>query len=183
MTFAPDQDTRDLTIPAEWYTPVQDTGTEYDLQIDIVRDPALDEPQTYADGDRLYVLIRDDLSAGRQLAQVAHAVAAYTRWNPESGADHRVCIVLAVQDEEELLALVKTQSAYGGYLWVETGYGPEPESTALAVVSDGADFRHLPLAGGTPRSSTSSTPVAQNNHSSDAIIKALDLLREIGKSL
>lgn len=101
----------------------------------------------------MYVLVRDDLPPGTQLAQAVHAATEYTLSNVDRAASTPTVVVLAVRDQAELLEYAdvlcgwcpsRTASRRPYALFHEPDLG---EHTALATISDGREFSRLPLAG------------------------------------
>ena len=97
----------------------------------------------------MYVLVREDLSPGLQLAQAVHASVEFALANPERAKSTPTVVVLGVPDEDTLLAWADTlcfpdckRDEY--VLFHEPDLG---EHTALAVVDDGERFASLSLAG------------------------------------
>lgn len=93
---------------------------------------------------KLYVLVRDDLSPGLQLAQAVHAATAFAQRHPERSASTENAVILAVPDEATLLSYATDD----GVLFREPDLGDE--ATAFATVSEGSAYSSLPLAGRVP---------------------------------
>lgn len=91
----------------------------------------------------MYLLVRGDLSPGAQLAQAIHAAVEYTLEHRDHVSRTPTVVVLHVDDEDELLAYADL--CPGHVLFHEPDL---PGHTALAVISDGAVFSRLRLAGG-----------------------------------
>lgn len=89
----------------------------------------------------MYVLVRADLAPGAQLAQAVHAAIGLAQGHDDLPD---TVVVLSVADESSLITQAGTVS--GGELFREPDLGNE--ATAYAVVSDGATFSALCLAGG-----------------------------------
>lgn len=85
--------------------------------------------------------MRADLAPGAQLAQVAHAAIELAQGRDDLP---ETVVVLSVPDESSLITQAGT--VVGGALFREPDLGDE--ATAYAVVSDGALFSDLRLAGG-----------------------------------
>lgn len=88
----------------------------------------------------MYVLVRDDLPPGSQLAQSIHAAVELTLRQPDVAVATPTVVVLAVPDERELVG-----HAGAGVLFTEPDLGDE--ATAYAEFGDGRRFSNLPLAG------------------------------------
>lgn len=97
---------------------------------------------------KLYVLIRDDLPPGLQLAQAVHAATAFALAHPDLASSTPNVVVLAVADEPALLAHVHAGGRRPGVVFREPDIGDE--ATAYATVSTGINFSCLPLAGRVP---------------------------------
>lgn len=87
-----------------------------------------------------------------QLAQAIHAAVEYTLAHPDEVRSTPNVVVLAVENEEELLSWADRLSGCSAQQRADKPYALffEPdidEHTALACVSDGREFSHLPLAG------------------------------------
>jgi peptidyl-tRNA hydrolase len=104
--------------------------------------------------DKLYLVTHAGLSAGYQIAQVAHVVADYIMTHPEAAKNwHTISnyiIVLEVDDQESLLDL--HEEARNASLQVVAFQEPDLnfETTALAFSPSEqttAFLRHLRLAG------------------------------------
>lgn len=85
--------------------------------------------------------MRADLAPGAQLAQAVHASIELSQGHDDLP---ETVVVLAVADEPALITQAGAVS--GGALFREPDLGDE--ATAYAVVSDGAQFSALVLAGG-----------------------------------
>lgn len=83
--------------------------------------------------------MRADLAPGQQLAQAIHAAVELAQ---RSDGLPETVVVLAVADEPTLI----TRAVGDGTLFREPDLGHS--ATAYAVVSDGAPFSDLALAGG-----------------------------------
>lgn len=95
--------------------------------------------------EKTYVLVRSDIPHGYQIVQSAHAAAEHYRLHP--GTPHGTMIVLAVPDEETLLAYFNRIRVLAP---TTIFFEPDIDAyTALAVSpSDFYNlFRYLPLAG------------------------------------
>jgi len=96
---------------------------------------------------KLYVLIRSDLSEPYQAVQAGHAVAQYLIEHPDTSWKNGTLVYLAVRDEEEL-AFWGDKLTWRGVSW--TGFR-EPdignEMTAIACVTNGNVFSKLSLVG------------------------------------
>jgi hypothetical protein len=97
-----------------------------------------------ASSDKLYVLVRGDLSPGLQLAQAVHAATEYALRFPAMARSTENVVVLNVADEPELLSHAEPS----GFLFHEPDVNDE--ATAYAIVADGRRFSTLPLAGRSP---------------------------------
>jgi hypothetical protein len=95
----------------------------------------------------MYLLVRGDLTPGAQLAQAVHAATALSLEQPGRVAATPTVVVLHVDDEDELLDYADLCCPPRGdaVLFHEPDL---PGHTALAVISDGAVFSRLRLAGG-----------------------------------
>jgi len=93
--------------------------------------------------DRLYVLVRQDLSAEQQSVQAGHAVAQFCLTYPEIWKNH-ILIYLSVNDYSDLNAWKKWISLYEKkyVVFYEPYY---QEETALAVSSSEELFEGVPL--------------------------------------
>lgn len=103
---------------------------------------------------KAYVVVRSDLSAGAQMVQVAHAMAAFPHHDPAAfdawRRDSDSLVVLSVSSEQELLDLLDRARARGVSFssWREPDYADElvsasfPPSPATSSLLVG-----LPLAG------------------------------------
>lgn len=88
----------------------------------------------------MYVLVRDDLTPGQQLAQAVHAAVEHTLKHHETVGRTPTVVVLAVPDEASL----RRYASGGGTLF----YEPDLESyTAMCDIGDGSRFSTLRLAG------------------------------------
>ena len=99
---------------------------------------------------KLTVLLREDLSPGRKLAQVFHAGHKWSAENPHDTTE--TVIVRSVADEDTLQAahMNLVTSGFRVTTFVEPDYGEKPTLTAIVV--EAAAFRALrkyPLAGTT----------------------------------
>lgn len=98
------------------------------------------------DEQKMYILVREDISPGYQLAQSVHAAVEFTLQHDVTIP--RIVVVLSVPDEDTLLG-------FADGAWMGRDDKPyhlfhEPDidaHTALCTVSDGAEFSGLPLAG------------------------------------
>lgn len=113
--------------------------------------------------EKMYVLVRNDLPTGYQMAQAIHAAVEFSLKHPALTKATPTVVVLSVSDEVELLA------------WADrlAGWCSEPAAidrqfevfeepdligcpggafTSLATVYDGTEFSALPLAGRRPTS-------------------------------
>lgn len=97
--------------------------------------------------NKLYILIREDLTLPQQAVQAGHAVAEYLLHRPNPEWDNGTLIYLGVKNEEEL-------SYWGDKMkireidWI--GFREpdiENEMTAIATVGDGKYLSGLPLLG------------------------------------
>lgn len=94
---------------------------------------------------RLYVLTRSNLSLGQQAVQSGHAVAEWMKTHGNQRWANEYLIYLAVEDEQQLnnwaFKLKRRDIEYVEFR--------EPDLdnavTAIAAVSDGRVFAHLPL--------------------------------------
>lgn len=95
---------------------------------------------------KMYVLVRDDLSPGAQLAQAVHAGVQLCSQTtvPET------VVVLSVADEVTLLKWAD-RLCRGNEPWTLFHEPYWNEHTALAVVCDGSMFSGLTLAGAAMR--------------------------------
>ncbi len=96
---------------------------------------------------KLYVLVRDDLSPGLQLAQAVHAATAFAQRYPERSRSTENAVILAVPDETTLLIYADLDkfSPDPGVTFREPDL--DDEATAHANVCSGYAYRRLPLAG------------------------------------
>lgn len=97
--------------------------------------------------------MRADLSPGAQIAQAVHAAHEFALEHPDVSRETGTVVALAVADEHSLLEHADILSGWCSpliaavkpfVLFHEPDLG---EHTALACVSDGAEFAHLKLAG------------------------------------
>lgn len=112
--------------------------------------------------DKLYVIVRGDLPLGLQMAQVAHACIEFALNHPEKASSTPVGVVLCVPDEPALLELADRLIGWCGphvdlskpdnpvVVFHDPDVGEGGEHTALALVTSGEEFAHLPLAGKVP---------------------------------
>jgi hypothetical protein len=96
---------------------------------------------------KLYIIVRNDLRPGLQLAQSVHALAAFERAFPEryrawvTGANNIVC--LQVPNEAALQALLDINDGEAvGFHEPDVG----DQLTAIAVSERGVQLAELPLA-------------------------------------
>lgn len=87
----------------------------------------------------MYVLVRNDLPPGLQMAQAVHAGISHVQKCPDVPLN---LVVLQVRNE---IDLVDRSFGHDGTLFREPDIGNE--ATAFACVSDGRSFSDLPLAG------------------------------------
>jgi hypothetical protein len=109
--------------------------------------------QDQSNPNKLYVLVRQDLSPGLQLAQAVHAAVEYTLAHPDEVAKTPNVVVLSVRGEDELLDWADLMCGWCSDPLPTKPYAlffePDISShTALACISDGREFASLPLAGG-----------------------------------
>jgi len=97
--------------------------------------------------EKLYVLVREDLSVAQQAVQAGHAVAEYLLRGPKSSWPNGTLVYLGVPDEERLYRW-SVELEFLGVPFVtfkESDIGNEV--TALATVTDNERvFRSLKLA-------------------------------------
>jgi peptidyl-tRNA hydrolase len=101
--------------------------------------------------DRLYIVVRDDLDAGAQIAQACHALRLFHEEHPEVDASwyssSNTLVVLSVEDEYALLTL-SVEAARKGLrfsIFQEPDLGDQ--STAMVLEPRGKRIcRGLPLA-------------------------------------
>ncbi len=99
---------------------------------------------------KLYILVRDDLSPGLQLAQTAHAAFQFAQEHPEAWAAWSVSsntvAVLRVADETELRSAAALAGEDPSSLVIEPDL--DDQGTAVAILpATGKRFARLPLAG------------------------------------
>lgn len=90
----------------------------------------------------MYVIVREDLPIGLQMAQVCHVSVEYALQRPEEAKSTPIGVVLSVPNET---TLVEIASKLDGVLFREPDIGNE--ATAFAHVGDGHQLSSLPLAG------------------------------------
>ncbi len=95
---------------------------------------------------KLYVLVRNDLAPGLQMAQAVHAAIAFSLKHPDLSESTPNVVVLAVRHEDDLSDAWEDDRS--GVLFHEPDLGDE--ATAYATVADGARYSSLPLAGRIP---------------------------------
>ena len=91
--------------------------------------------------DKMYVLIRKNLSKSQQAVQGGHAVAEYILNNPECVWSNGTLVYLAVKDEEELISwsnILKSENINYS-LFREPDIGNQ--ITAIATVYNGDLFQ------------------------------------------
>lgn len=95
----------------------------------------------------MYVLIRDDLTPGQQLAQSIHAAVEHALRKPKHVAATPTVVVLTVPDEDALLE--QSERLQDEYLYHTLFQEPDLDGsfTALSVICTGHRFSTLPLAG------------------------------------
>lgn len=99
---------------------------------------------------KLYVIVRDDITHGQQLAQVGHAASWFGVHHPYAMfADQHIC-VLRVGGEHELLEAWR-RSPRPKERFFEPDFGEAGEFGAFAAASTGEEFADLKLAGGPHR--------------------------------
>ena len=92
--------------------------------------------------DKLFVIVRADLSPGAQVAQTAHAVAEFSIAHPDAfrswAAEQRTIVCLNIQNEATLADLLKLAEAKGvaraGF--TEPDFGGELTAIALGPGGD-----------------------------------------------
>jgi len=92
--------------------------------------------------NRLYVLVRKDLSESQQAVQAGHAVAEFLLNNPKTDWRNGTLIYLGVSGESDLWKW-KDRLGDGCIEFREPDIGNQ--ITALAVAGDKAKFRRLEL--------------------------------------
>lgn len=98
--------------------------------------------------NKLYVLVRKDLTPGQQLAQVGHACAGFGMRYPGKVRETPVIVVLEIPSDLDLLLWVEqNMQDYPQYLFFDPDLGMMGEYTAVATVCDGTIFTDLHTAG------------------------------------
>lgn len=98
------------------------------------------------DEQKMYILVREDISPGYQLAQSIHAAVEFTL--EHDVAIPRTVVVLSVPDEATLLDYADAACMARGEKPYHLFHEPDIDAhTALCTVSDGTEFSDLPLAG------------------------------------
>lgn len=100
---------------------------------------------------KLYIIVRSDLSPGAQCAQACHAMRAFSGQHPERDAtwyrDSNNLVVLNVASEGELMQWLEMLQGTGApvALFREPDFGDQ--ATAFAALPEsGRELRKLPLA-------------------------------------
>lgn len=110
---------------------------------------------------KLYVLVREDLPTGLQMAQVAHACIEFALHHPDKASSTPIGVVLGVPDEDELLVWADRLLGFCGPhadlsepdMPIVVFHDPDVgsgEHTAIAVVAGPDKFPSLQLAGKAP---------------------------------
>lgn len=101
--------------------------------------------------EKLYIVCRNDLSPGAQVAQSCHALAEFARWHPElfnawmTPDQHNIVCLSASQEELDRVFPLLWDEQIPVARFHESDLGAE--LTALAVAESGSKLlSHLPLA-------------------------------------
>lgn len=94
--------------------------------------------------NRLYVLIRSDLTKAQQAVQAGHAVGEWALKNPQTWQNEYL-IYLSVPSEDHIHEWANRLKEKDHKYVVFTEPDLGNQVTALATVSDGKDFSSLPL--------------------------------------
>ena len=89
---------------------------------------------------KMYVLVRNDLAPGLQMAQACHAAAYLAAENALLLYQHPTMIVLGVSKDELYNESLKNE----GFIFIEPDLGYE--ETAFACYSTGEEYAHLKRA-------------------------------------
>ena len=99
------------------------------------------DPNTYPTGvTKMYVIVRQDMPPGLQMAQAIHAAVDEALLFPKKVRKHPTVVVLHAEDEAHLIRLARE----GVTVFRE----PDQDDaiTAIATFSKGEEFADLPLA-------------------------------------
>ena len=91
---------------------------------------------------KMYVVVRNDITFGYQMAQAIHAAVYAGIHEPHMVHEFPTVIVLSARDEAHLLEMRPPHAT----MFYEPDLGDAP--TAFALFTEGSEFQTLPLAGG-----------------------------------
>jgi hypothetical protein len=95
--------------------------------------------------EKLYVVVRADLSAGQQAVQACHAVREFTQEFPDERAD--TVVLLQVDDESSLSSMLHRAVDHGARYRAFREPDIGDALTAIAIAPEGRRLcRRLPLA-------------------------------------
>lgn len=101
----------------------------------------MQDQSTYRTDQKLYVVVRGDISPGYQIAQSVHAAVEAAVHTPENVKKFPVVICLEADDEDHLLHLAPINAS----IFYEPDLGGE--ATAFSLWCDGSQFSELTLVG------------------------------------
>jgi hypothetical protein len=123
--------------------------------------------------EKLYIVCRNDLPPGAQVAQSCHALAEFARFHPKLFNDwmtpeqHNIVCLAASQDELDRIFPILWDEEIPVARFHESDLGAE--LTALAVAESGAKLlSHLPLALRQPRPTPLPSTLVQKSSGSDS---------------
>lgn len=93
---------------------------------------------------KMYVIVRNDMSAGQKAVQAGHALAEWMLHDNESWKN-RTLVYLTARNECHLKSIMQKlrfkQIEYTSFQEPDIGF----ETTAIATYGDGKQFKRLPL--------------------------------------
>lgn len=115
--------------------------------------------------DKLYIIIREDLPAGLQKAQIGHAAIKFMFDYPSIGADwyhgSNNIVILGVEDEQELRQQMARAEAAGISFSAFQEPDLDNEFTAIALEPKARRLlRHLPTADRQPEATKEQRPLS-----------------------